>query len=90
MSAKREFIYTPSGCPHGPPLPKEGKRFCVSCQPGGIVEFHARPVVPLPVEMQGDPYLTDQPCASPHADPVTVDGVTPPGFARAKRHRENR
>lgn len=92
-----EIVWTPNGCPHGPPLPKEGGRYCVSCQHGsqetvapceGGGSFSAAQLASLLA--QPDPYLTEQPCASPHAATVYVEGPVneTPHVRRARRQRE--
>ena len=69
-----EIVYTPNGCPHGPPLPKEGKQFCVDCQP---VPERATPPAELLATFAAmtDAYDAPQPCASPSAATVYVTDV---------------
>lgn len=84
-----EIVWTPNGCAHGGPLPKEGGRYCASCQPQPEREAVPRMDVAAYVN-QPDPYLTTPPCASPHAATVYVEGPVneTPHVRRARRQRE--
>jgi len=86
-----KIVYTPNGCPHGPPLPAEGKRYCASCQPTPARPPVSGDLVTLFRDLP-DAYDAPQPCASPHAATVYVTDVPineTSHVKQARRLREN-
>lgn len=88
---KREIVWTPNGCAHGPPLPKSGGHYCVSCQPDGVkvIDAPVRGEIPAAFRDLPDAYDAPQACASPHAATIVFEGAVneTAHVQKAKRER---